>query len=50
MVMDCEVFEQFRRESISNFEGATFAVKDHTDATFYIHDKWGRAESFLLFD
>jgi hypothetical protein len=40
----------FRNDASSMFEGVTFSIKQDSDATFCIHDKWGRAESFLLFD
>ena len=50
LVMEKGLFEMFRADASSIFDGALFSIKEHSDATFCIHDKWGRAESFLLFD
>ncbi len=50
LVMDRELYEMLRSEASNIFEGVMFSEKEHGDATFCIHDKWGRAESFLLFD
>jgi hypothetical protein len=48
--MERNLFEMFRTDASSIFDGVVFSIKEHSDATFCIHDKWGRAESFLLFD
>ena len=49
-VMDRQLYEMFRSDATSIFEEVTFEEKEDSNATFCIHDKWGRAESFLLFD
>jgi hypothetical protein len=50
LVLDELVFEQLLREASLMFSLAKFEKKSGSDAEFILHDKWGRAESFLLFD
>ena len=52
LLMDYNIFEGLERQAreyfttVEKFEN----VKNQTNVTYYVNDKWGRAESFLLFD
>ena len=50
LIIDEMVFEQLNREATIMFPLAKLERKNCSDAEFFLHDKWGRAESFLLFD
>ena len=50
LILDELVYEQLLREGTLMFSFARFEKKNGSDAEFFLHDKWGRAESFLLFE
>ena len=50
LLLDSQLFEALRAKATLEFGAEEFQiVENESDAAYRVHDKWGRAESFILF-